>query len=610
MQEVSQRLKENSVLIFHQNMSFFSPDSATVKTLVPDVQRPTTQTLKESIEQHQLFEIPVYGERFRIQERRTLAGKLALHLSIFCPWRHTSIPWESTSIHFVLLSRNKIDRTSPYISWQLGHDSATELSAPWHVEDEADSIDKEAAEISDDAREASLDALSRAFTSFAKLLLEVEYGSMSHTGFSLDDEDLRNSVRAYHDALQQDADPVTHGRYLQAVDACLRFHLIFQKARLYQELSQRVEGPETPEDTYRRLVRNEILPNLVVEVSGIQRFSETRRRTNSWVIDNDDSSSDSDFEVIDDDEVPRYHDHPPQRPTVPTTEHIAKFAQSLWSRWRDTTTTNSPRDGLETPRSLEWTSPSSGIYKGYQGTPRHNDTDPLKIGQMYPLLTLKAVSFACPDSTLKDPVPGPPSNVEFVATESSKTLDEELADIILSLSDSAGGSLLDEETYSSSLEAQCVLDTQLSSFCVLMALYRQKQTDKWFNNFLKLLKVFKTGRASGGRLKVAILDSGINYTHSDFDSEDKERIKERKSFIDEEADVDHVGHGTHIATIVLRLTENVDLYIGKVTNSKDAPQRNNLLKVGLYHTSQGYTSMTALTSGRQFSTQERLGKST
>jgi hypothetical protein len=99
--------------------------------------------------------------------------------------------------------------------------------------------------------------------------------------------------------------------------------------------------------------------------------------------------------------------------------------------------------------------------------------------------------------------------------------------------------------------------------------------DKRFKNFIKLLTLYKIGRAPR-RLKVAILDSGINLLHPDFDSHDRERIKGTKSFIGGDADTDAVGHGTHIAAIILRLTENVDLYIAKITNTRDVDESQEI----------------------------------
>ncbi|KAH6697366.1 hypothetical protein F5X68DRAFT_226745 [Plectosphaerella plurivora] len=110
----------------------------------------------------------------------------------------------------------------------------------------------------------------------------------------------------------------------------------------------------------------------------------------------------------------------------------------------------------------------------------------------------------------------------------------------------------------------------------------QEATDKWFKKFQKLLSVFDMGRLpSDQRLKVAVLDTGLASSSLDLSQDDHDRIRGRASFIDNDpvADKDKVGHGTHIATTILRLTRNVDLFIAKVTNS-DRVLQKDVAKVG------------------------------
>ncbi|GAO19176.1 hypothetical protein UVI_02014640 [Ustilaginoidea virens] len=95
-----------------------------------------------------------------------------------------------------------------------------------------------------------------------------------------------------------------------------------------------------------------------------------------------------------------------------------------------------------------------------------------------------------------------------------------------------------------------------------------------------------------GPVKIAILDTGIDLDHEDFqrparrrskigkaavrrlpEQPQRERIKAWKNFVGkpgEEADVtDTIGHGTHIAGIVLAIAPRAELYVAKVSSGED-----------------------------------------
>ncbi|CAI6089273.1 unnamed protein product [Clonostachys chloroleuca] len=84
---------------------------------------------------------------------------------------------------------------------------------------------------------------------------------------------------------------------------------------------------------------------------------------------------------------------------------------------------------------------------------------------------------------------------------------------------------------------------------------------------------YRIGPAAG-RIKVAILDTGIDIKHPTVQNH-LGRIKKSKSFIGGDATVDNSGHGTHIAGILLDLTTHVDLYIGKFTESRIYEERED-----------------------------------
>lgn len=86
-------------------------------------------------------------------------------------------------------------------------------------------------------------------------------------------------------------------------------------------------------------------------------------------------------------------------------------------------------------------------------------------------------------------------------------------------------------------------------------------------------------------LKIAILDTGIDYGHSHFAGRTK--IKDVRSFVQDDpsnGEIDHHGHGTSIAGLVLELTERIDveIYIGKVASrDKTIPDISAIVKVCL-----------------------------
>jgi len=88
------------------------------------------------------------------------------------------------------------------------------------------------------------------------------------------------------------------------------------------------------------------------------------------------------------------------------------------------------------------------------------------------------------------------------------------------------------------------------------------------------------GRRPQRRVKVAILDSGIDYHHMHFrDKTSRDRIIDRQSWVDDQPESDSCGHGTHIAGTILSLVLNTDLYIGKITNSNTFDNVDAIVKV-------------------------------
>lgn len=95
-----------------------------------------------------------------------------------------------------------------------------------------------------------------------------------------------------------------------------------------------------------------------------------------------------------------------------------------------------------------------------------------------------------------------------------------------------------------------------------------------------------------GPVKIAILDTGIDLAHEDFqlparrrsklgkrvtsklaEKPQRERIKAYRNFVGgpgEEEDVsDTVGHGTHIAGVILSIAPRAELYIAKTSSGEN-----------------------------------------
>lgn len=103
---------------------------------------------------------------------------------------------------------------------------------------------------------------------------------------------------------------------------------------------------------------------------------------------------------------------------------------------------------------------------------------------------------------------------------------------------------------------------------------RSAATDNWMRRFEELVEqchidndenMTESESPTSSRLKVAILDTGIDIKHPDFFGD--KRVRDRKSWTGTSADEDASGHGTHIASTILSLTKNVDIFIAKVTDS-------------------------------------------
>jgi subtilisin family serine protease len=91
-------------------------------------------------------------------------------------------------------------------------------------------------------------------------------------------------------------------------------------------------------------------------------------------------------------------------------------------------------------------------------------------------------------------------------------------------------------------------------------------------------------------VKVALLDTGIDLKHSYFEGEyPSGRVKSVRSWVDgkegaEDGDGgDESGHGTFIASLLLDLCPTIDLYIARISKSRNFKKGTSVNVVNVSH---------------------------
>lgn len=107
-----------------------------------------------------------------------------------------------------------------------------------------------------------------------------------------------------------------------------------------------------------------------------------------------------------------------------------------------------------------------------------------------------------------------------------------------------------------------------------------KSSPRWFDRFQQTQAlVAQSRKIQGRRVRIAILDTGIDISSPYFDNSPnvpegleqqqsgprRHRVMEAKSFVGGAVgDRDSVGHGTHCAALLLELAQNADIYVARV----------------------------------------------
>ncbi|OWY55928.1 hypothetical protein AALT_g11255 [Alternaria alternata] len=104
---------------------------------------------------------------------------------------------------------------------------------------------------------------------------------------------------------------------------------------------------------------------------------------------------------------------------------------------------------------------------------------------------------------------------------------------------------------------------------------KSKLSDNWKRRIREQNLNYRIGRDPGPKIKIAILDTGIDKSHPQVIKEwyhevknNEGRIRGFKDFVHEDIPKDVSGHGTHIAGIILELSSNTHVYIGRIVESQ------------------------------------------
>ncbi|GAP85568.1 putative serine protease [Rosellinia necatrix] len=188
--------------------------------------------------------------RFNHPEKRLLALKLASNILTFAGWKHTFKAWDSKHIRFFRAGDRKYDKTTALLTCFLGQDS------------------KEFLDMSYVERPVI-------FTAFARLLLEIEYGTKFKVNLAERYQDGWNKLREFLCNAEQYGVPGNR-QYLDAVAACLHFEVLYKHEYKIRNAAGRHEDGFV---ITRRLIRQKVLSKLLShDVKSLSAVNNNRKR--------------------------------------------------------------------------------------------------------------------------------------------------------------------------------------------------------------------------------------------------------------------------------------------------------------------------------------------
>jgi hypothetical protein len=101
--------------------------------------------------------------------------------------------------------------------------------------------------------------------------------------------------------------------------------------------------------------------------------------------------------------------------------------------------------------------------------------------------------------------------------------------------------------------------------------------NKWFQDIDEMCSILRKKRRLGGyeRVRIAILDSGLDESHPSY----WQVKKDYEDFIGKQNDrgVDNTGHGTNGFHLILKIIPEVDIYVARVFDGREATPKTPVL---------------------------------
>lgn len=110
---------------------------------------------------------------------------------------------------------------------------------------------------------------------------------------------------------------------------------------------------------------------------------------------------------------------------------------------------------------------------------------------------------------------------------------------------------------------------------------KKKATDKWFSMFKDLVLPMFPEKRQQRPVKIAVLDTGIDLNNPAI-SLDRGKIKDKRNFVPNEDWTDHVGHGTQVTSLLLRMAYNAHIYVARVAQGSKLDDPNYIAEVCVF----------------------------